>query len=71
MNIIKKMSKTERNEFFWGWPNYIIYDGRKVYRSDTEDNHALYMLPGAYMNKKIWISKDEFIRHNKKFCDSV
>ena len=61
----------DEQQYFWGWPDYIIFEGRKVYRSQTDPNHASYMLPGAYMNRKIWVSKDQFIQHNKKFCDSV
>lgn len=57
---------TVDNTYFWGWPNYIIYDGRKVYRCTTEQNHAAYMLPPAYMNNIIWISRDNIINHNKK-----
>lgn len=55
------MSEEEEN-YFGGWPHYIVYEGRTVYRSHTESNHAGFMLPGAYMNRIIWISKDQFLR---------
>jgi len=64
------MINEDEDNYFGGWPYYIIYEGRKVYQSQTNPNHAGYMLSGAYMNRIIWISKDQFIRHNKLY-DSI
>jgi len=63
------MTNQEDNNYFGGWPTYIIYDGRKVYCSSAETNVAGYTLPSSYMNKIIWISKEEIIQHNKS-CEN-
>jgi len=55
MNSIKRGLKQNVMNTFGG--GLIIYDGRKVYRSDTEDNNALYMLSGVYEQKKFGYQK--------------
>lgn len=56
---------TETKSF--SWPNYIIYEGRKVHCSIKNPNFAQYMLPGAYMNKKITVTKNEWLRYVDKY----
>lgn len=56
----------DQTDFFWGWPEYIIYEGRRVYRNGAEPNFARYTLPAAYMNRSIFVSRDQIINHNRK-----
>ncbi len=41
------------------FPLFIEYNGLKVYRSDCEFSYACYMLPASYMNKKIYINRNQ------------
>ena len=45
------------------WPDSILYDGRQIWCSRKDANFAEFMLPAAYMNRKIYISRDEWLRH--------
>ena len=55
-----------KNVVKFSWPEYIIYEGREVYCCEKFPNYANYMLPGAYMNKLITISKEQWLRHVEK-----
>jgi hypothetical protein len=48
------------------FPDYILYEGRKVYACEKNKTFAIYMLPAAYMNKNIYLSRDQWERHLKK-----
>ena len=62
----KILSKNKKNVVKFSWPEYIIYEGREVYCCEKFPNYANYMLPGAYMNKLITISKEQWLRHVEK-----
>ena len=49
------------------WPDYIIYDGRKVGCATKNPHFAQYMLPGAYMNKKLTLTRDQWFKHLDKY----
>lgn len=48
------------------WPDYVIYEGREVRCATKYPHFAQYMLPGAYMNKKLTLTKDAWLRHLDK-----
>ena len=48
------------------WPNYVIYEGREIKCCNKFPNHAVYMLPPAFMNKKLILSKEQWLRHLDK-----
>jgi hypothetical protein len=50
----------------FNWPDTIIYDGRQVKCNRKMPNFAEFMLPAAYMNRTIYISRDEWVRYQKK-----
>jgi len=47
------------------WPDTILFEGREIWCSMKCPNFAEYMLPPAYMNRKIYISKNEMLQHTK------
>lgn len=49
------------------WPNQILYEGRLITRSTTEPNFALYMTSSGMMNKKIYVTREQF----QRFFDGV
>lgn len=45
------------------WPDTIIYNGREVWCSLKTPNFAEFMLPASHMNRKIYISRNEWEAH--------
>ena len=48
------------------WPNYVIYEGREINCCNKFPNYAVYMLPPAFMNKKLILTRDQWLRHLDK-----
>ncbi len=59
----KEQKKRDNNSPSFTWPEYILYEGRKVYASDKYPTFARYMLSPAYMNRSIILSRDQYLRH--------
>ena len=62
----KTVNKNEKKEFKFSWPEFIIYEGREVYCCGKYPSYAEYMLPGAYMNKIIYLSRQQWLTHLEK-----
>lgn len=45
------------------WPDSILYDGREIFCCRKMPNYAEFMLTGAYMNKKIYITRQDLIKY--------
>ena len=56
-----------RNEFFYGWPESIIYEGKEIFCSSKEPHFAKYIIGGWNSNRFISISRSDLIKHNQKF----
>ena len=62
----KTVSNSEKNTVKFSWPDFIIYEGREVYCCGKYPTYAEYMLPGAYMNKIIYLNKQQWLHHLEK-----
>ena len=62
----KTVYKSEKKLVNFSWPDYVIHEGRKVYCCGKFPAYAEYMLPAAYMNKIIILSRDQWLRHLDK-----
>ena len=45
------------------WPDFIFFEGREVRRTGAEPSFATYTLPGAYMNKNLYLTRREWEAH--------
>lgn len=48
------------------WPDTILYDGREVQCARKTPNFAEFILSSGYMNRRIYLSRDQWLRHLKK-----
>ena len=48
------------------WPNSILFEGREVFCSVKNPNFAEYILHGSFMNKKLILTKEQWLRHLDK-----
>ncbi|MHA2082829.1 MAG: hypothetical protein ACXABD_03680 [Candidatus Thorarchaeota archaeon] len=46
----------------FSWPNTIIWKEQEITVSMKNPNFAMYMLGASQMNRKIYLSKDEYLR---------
>ena len=65
--MARKQVKTEEKKIVrFSWPDFIMYEGRKVHCCEKNPNFAKFMLPGAHMNRCIILSKDQWLNHLRK-----
>ena len=50
----------------FSWPNTIIWKEQEITASMKTPNFAMYMLGTAQMNRKIYLSKDDYLRWLKE-----
>ena len=50
----------------FSWPNTIIWKGQEVTVNMKTPNFAMYMLGASQMNRKLYLSKDEYLRWLKQ-----
>ena len=62
----KTVHTNEKKVVKFSWPDYVIYEGREVYCCGKYPAYAEYMLPGAYMNKIIYLNKEQWLKHLEK-----
>ena len=48
------------------WPDYILWEGREIYRCGAERNFAKYMLPASQMNRIIYVTQDDLHKYYSK-----
>ena len=65
--MAKKQVKSEEKKVVrFSWPDFVLYEGREVRCCEKNPNFARYMLPGAYMNRCINLSKEQWLNHLRK-----
>ena len=57
---IRKRHRANTPKF--SWPNTIIWKEQEITVSMKNPNFAMYMLGASQMNRKIYLSKDEYLR---------
>ena len=53
------------------WPDYIICDGREIQCTGKFPSYAQYLLPNAYMNRTIYLGRDQWLAHLKRTGGNV
>jgi hypothetical protein len=65
--MAKKQVKSQENKVVrFSWPDFILYEGRELHYCKKTPSFATYMLPGAYMNRSITLSKQQWLNHLSK-----
>ena len=62
----KQVKSEEKKIVRFRWPNFILHEGREVMCCEKNPSFARYMLPGAYMNRCIILSRDQWLNHLRK-----
>jgi len=61
--LSREKEKKRDNSPSFTWPEYILYEGTKVYASGKFPTFARYMLSSSQMNRSIIVSRDQYLRH--------
>tara|TARA_Y100000590_G_scaffold283270_1_gene318679 strand:+ start:284 stop:499 length:216 start_codon:yes stop_codon:yes gene_type:complete len=66
--MTSRVEKSARGEIVkFKWPDYVLFEGREIKCSNKFPHYAEYMLPRAYMDKKIVVNKSQWFRHLDKY----
>ena len=61
--LSREEEKKRDNSPSFTWPDYILYEGRKVYASGKFPAFARYMMTSSHLNPNIILSRDQYLRH--------
>ena len=63
--MVRPTSKTNNKTQYQtnSFPDSIQFDGNTIFYCRKNPNFAEYMLPKCYMNRSIFLSKSEWVKH--------